>query len=184
MKRPRQSAARQNAGPLALFGFVVNVTASFFRQFSRHISTWEKELNRRRQTLKPLENQGFFRLSLLYRNGTPTPACSLLREWMYALWRACWGTHSPAPHWTFTAMLSTRTKSSHRRSWPRRWDYKGKGKTALGIPRAVLVRLTGLEPAAFRVGAERSIQAELQTHMYENRPCRTGFSYLILVVKQ
>lgn len=69
MKRPRQSAARQNAGPLALFGFVVNVTASFFRQFSRHISTWEKELNRRRQTLKPLENQGFFRLSLLYRNG-------------------------------------------------------------------------------------------------------------------
>ncbi|OKZ69283.1 MAG: hypothetical protein BHV88_12105 [Clostridiales bacterium 41_12_two_minus] len=54
MKRPRQSAARQNAGPLALFGFVVNVTASFFRQFSRHISTWEKELNRRRQTLKHL----------------------------------------------------------------------------------------------------------------------------------
>ena len=72
MKRPRQSAVRQNAGPLALFSFVVNVTASFFRQFSRHISTWEKELNRRRQTLKPLENQGFFRLSLLYRNGTPT----------------------------------------------------------------------------------------------------------------
>ena len=35
---------------------------------------------------------------------------------------------------------------------------KEKGKTALGIPRAVLVRLTGLEPAAFRVGAERSIQ--------------------------
>ena len=34
------------------------------------------------------------------------------------------------------------------------------------------------------VGAERSIQAELQTHMYENRSCRTGFSYLILVVKQ
>ncbi len=62
--------------------------------------------------------------------------------------------------------------------------YRGKGKTALGIPGAVLVRLTGLEPAAFRVGAERSIQAELQTHMYENRPCRTGFSYLILVVKQ
>lgn len=26
-------------------------------------------MNRRRQTLKPLENQGFFRLSLLYRNG-------------------------------------------------------------------------------------------------------------------
>ena len=71
MKRPRQSAVRQNAGPLALFSFVVNVTASFFRQFSRHISTWEKELNKRRQTLKPLENQGFFRLSLLYRNGTP-----------------------------------------------------------------------------------------------------------------
>lgn len=70
IKRRRQSAVRQNAGPLALFSFVVNVTASFFRQFSRHISTWEKGLNRRRQTLKPFENQGFFRLSLLYRNGT------------------------------------------------------------------------------------------------------------------
>ena len=59
MKRPRQSAARQNAGPLALFSFVVNVTASFFRQFSRHISTWEKELNRRRQTLNPLKIKAF-----------------------------------------------------------------------------------------------------------------------------
>jgi len=26
-------------------------------------------LNKRRQTLKPLENKGFFCLSLLYRNG-------------------------------------------------------------------------------------------------------------------
>ena len=80
MKRPRQSAVRQNAGPLALFSFVVNVTASFFRQFSRHISTWEKELNRRRQTLKPLENQGFFRLSLLYRNGTLSPRTALTSD--------------------------------------------------------------------------------------------------------
>ena len=80
MKRPRQSAVRQNAGPLALFSFVVNVTASFFCQFSRHISTWEKELNRRRQTLKPLENQGFFRLSLLYRNGIPMLRYSLHTE--------------------------------------------------------------------------------------------------------
>lgn len=29
-------------------------------------------MNKRRQTLKPLENKGFFCLSLLYRNGTPT----------------------------------------------------------------------------------------------------------------
>ena len=62
------------------------------------------------------------------------------------------GTHSQARRWISTATRSTRTKSSHSRSWPRRWDYRGKGKTALGIPRAVLVRLTGLEPAAFRVG--------------------------------
>nr|DAQ51395.1 MAG TPA: hypothetical protein [Caudoviricetes sp.] len=27
-------------------------------------------MNKRRQTLKPLENKGFFCLSLLYRNGT------------------------------------------------------------------------------------------------------------------
>jgi hypothetical protein len=33
----------------------------------------EKELNKRRQTLKPLENKGFFCLSLLYRNGIPMP---------------------------------------------------------------------------------------------------------------
>ena len=80
MYHPQQSAVRKNAGPLALFSFVVNVTASFFRQFSRHISTWEKELNRRRQTLKPLENQGFFRLSLLYRNGIAVPACSTQKK--------------------------------------------------------------------------------------------------------
>lgn len=59
MKRPRQLAVRQNARPLALFSFVINVTASFFRQFPRYISTWEKELNIRRQTLKPLENKTF-----------------------------------------------------------------------------------------------------------------------------
>ncbi|MFR1061745.1 MAG: hypothetical protein ACLSEY_15320 [Enterocloster sp.] len=33
-------------------------------------------MNKRRQTLKPLENKGFFCLSLLYRNGTA--AASLL----------------------------------------------------------------------------------------------------------
>ena len=89
MKRPRQSAARQNAGPLALFGFVVNVTASFFRQFSRHISTWEKELNRRRQTLKPLENQGFFRLSLLYRNGTAVRPYIILFDFLFQTVTPC-----------------------------------------------------------------------------------------------
>ena len=105
MKRPRQSAVRQNAGPLALFSFVVNVTASFFRQFSRHISTWEKELNRRRQTLKPLENQGFFRLSLLYRNGTHTP-------------RSCWQTTStpwPWPRAWATATPPSRCKPTRTR---------------------------------------------------------------------
>ncbi len=92
MKRPRQSAVRQNAGPLALFSFVVNVTASFFRQFSRHISTWEKELNRRRQTLKPLENQGFFRLSLLYRNGTSMPPSCWPWASPISTPRSAWGT--------------------------------------------------------------------------------------------
>lgn len=32
-------------------------------------------MNKRRQTLKPLENKGFFCLSLLYRNGTITHRC-------------------------------------------------------------------------------------------------------------
>lgn len=34
-------------------------------------------MNRRRQTLKPLENQGFFRLSLLYRNGITSESGSI-----------------------------------------------------------------------------------------------------------
>ena len=42
VKRPRQSAIRQYAGPLALLNFVVNETASFFRYFSRHVSTWKR----------------------------------------------------------------------------------------------------------------------------------------------
>ena len=72
VKRPRQSAIRQYTGPLALLNFVGNETASFIRQISCCHSRLEKELNRQRQTLKLLENQGFFRLSLLYRNGTLT----------------------------------------------------------------------------------------------------------------
>jgi len=42
VKRPRQSATRQYTGPLALLNFVVNETASFFRYFSRQISTWKR----------------------------------------------------------------------------------------------------------------------------------------------
>ena len=42
MKRPRQPAARQYTGPLALLNFAVNETASFFRYFSRHVSTWKR----------------------------------------------------------------------------------------------------------------------------------------------
>jgi hypothetical protein len=42
VKRPQQSAARQYTGPLALLNFVVNETASFFRYFSRQISTWKR----------------------------------------------------------------------------------------------------------------------------------------------
>ena len=41
----------------------------------KSIFNLEKELNKRRQTLKPLENKGFFCLSLLYRNGTPMYHC-------------------------------------------------------------------------------------------------------------
>ena len=117
MKRPRQSAARQNAGPLALFGFVVNVTASFFRQFSRHISTWEKELNRRRQTLKPLENQGFFRLSLLYRNGIAAPACCWPTAFPSSTFRSGWATATLPPRRISTPTWITSLKSPRHRQW-------------------------------------------------------------------
>ena len=77
MKRPRQPAVRQYTGPLALLNFVGNETTSFVRHFYCCLSRLEKELNRQRQTLKPLENQGFFRLSLLYRNGILPLPCYL-----------------------------------------------------------------------------------------------------------
>ena len=117
MKRPRQSAARQNAGPLALFGFVVNVTASFFRQFSRHISTWEKELNRRRQTLKPLENQGFFRLSLLYRNGTAAPVCCWPMASPSSTFRSGWDIATLPPRRISTPTWITNPRSPRHRRW-------------------------------------------------------------------
>ena len=42
MKRPRQSAVRHKAGPLALLNFVVNKTASFFLYSFRQFSTWKR----------------------------------------------------------------------------------------------------------------------------------------------
>ena len=123
MKRPRQSAVRQNAGPLALFSFVVNVTASFFCQFSRHISTWEKELNRRRQTLKPLENQGFFRLSLLYRNGTVVQACFLQTAYRWNKFKSGWGTVIFPPPLTFTPTLTTLQNCPRQRQWSAEWHF-------------------------------------------------------------
>ena len=129
MKRPRQSAVRQNAGPLALFSFVVNVTASFFRQFSRHISTWEKELNRRRQTLKPLENQGFFRLSLLYRNGTRSPANPSLAAFPPRRFRKRWAITPSRFHWMYTRTSLTQCMTKQRpecnkESWNERGKYR------------------------------------------------------------
>ena len=128
MKRPRQSAVRQNAGPLALFSFVVNVTASFFCQFSRHISTWEKELNRRRQTLKPLENQGFFRLSLLYRNGIAVRAYCLQTACPLSTFRSGSGTVILLRRQIFMRTLITAPKSPRRRQW----------KQGLLCPKAVI----------------------------------------------
>ncbi|MFR1595051.1 MAG: hypothetical protein ACLSU2_05430, partial [Oscillospiraceae bacterium] len=42
VKRPRQSAVRHKAGPLALLNFVVNKTASFFLYSFRQFSTWKR----------------------------------------------------------------------------------------------------------------------------------------------
>lgn len=58
-------------------------------------------MNKRRQTLKPLENKGFFCLSLLYRNGILTPACSF--TWAFLSWpcRSAWGTKRYKPPWSY-----------------------------------------------------------------------------------
>lgn len=138
MKRPRQSAARQNAGPLALFGFVVNVTASFFRQFSRHISTWEKELNRRRQTLKPLENQGFFRLSLLYRNGTYTQACSSMRALMWLQYRGICDTSRLQRQRTSTVLCSKKHRQGRAGQSPTHLSLTKKKSRAAKKPNSLL----------------------------------------------
>lgn len=77
---PTAISGQQYTGPLVLLNFVGNETASFIRQISCCHPRLEKELNRQRQTLKPLENQGFFRLSLLYRNATTLLLSCILSE--------------------------------------------------------------------------------------------------------
>ena len=63
-------------------------------------------MNKRRQTLKPLENKGFFCLSLLYRNGILTPVCSF--TWAFLSWpcRSAWGTKRYRPHLNFMAICT------------------------------------------------------------------------------
>lgn len=56
--------------PLANILFCLLFNSLLFSSFFVLQFRLEKELNQHRQTLKPLENKGFFRLSLLYRNGT------------------------------------------------------------------------------------------------------------------
>ena len=53
-------------------------------------------MNKRRQTLKPLENKGFFCLSLLYRNGTPTPP-SLFKAKLTSRRFPCHSDMQPSP---------------------------------------------------------------------------------------
>ena len=121
MKRPRQPAARQYTGPLALLNFVVNETASLFSIFFSPCFNLEKELNKWRQTRGLLENQGFFRLSLLYRNGIPTPVCWSIWDLTCWKYRNAWGTNQWRPHWT-PIHTYTRTRI---KSWPGHWTSCG-----------------------------------------------------------
>lgn len=50
------------------------------------------------------------------------PVCSLPKGGTCARWRACWAMLSPVPHWTSTAMPSTKTNASRCRNSARRWD--------------------------------------------------------------
>ena len=59
MNQPRQPAVRQYAGPLALLNFVVNETASFFRYFSRHVSTWKRNWINDGKRSNPLKIKAF-----------------------------------------------------------------------------------------------------------------------------
>lgn len=69
-------------------------------------------MNKRRQTLKPLENKGFFCLSLLYRNGTLLQLYCLKKMLTYAIFNKCWVT-APLPQRRFTHIpASTNRKTS------------------------------------------------------------------------
>lgn len=59
MKRPRQSAVRHKAGPLALLNFVVNKTASFFLYSFRQFSTWKRNWIKDDKRSNPLKIKAF-----------------------------------------------------------------------------------------------------------------------------
>ena len=73
----RASHHKQMKRPLANILICLLFYSLLFSSFFVLQFRLEKELNQHRQTPKPLENKGFFRLSLLYRNGTPVPVCCL-----------------------------------------------------------------------------------------------------------
>ena len=59
VKRPRQSAVRHKAGPLALLNFVVNKTASFFLYSFRQFSTWKRNWIKDDTRSNPLKRKAF-----------------------------------------------------------------------------------------------------------------------------
>lgn len=74
-------------------------------------------MNKRRQTLKPLENKGFFCLSLLYRNGIAVPACCWPTAFPSSTFRSGWATATLPPRRTSTPTWITSPKSLRHRRW-------------------------------------------------------------------
>ena len=126
--------------------------------FSSHFNL-EKELNKWRQTLKPLENKGFFRLSLLYRNGIAAPVCSMPMAWAWRRFRSGWGTATSARQATFIHIWISPVRylrrmqssiSSQKTPKYKKWAKK-KNSLKSFVPKLFYdeVPMVGLEPTWF-----------------------------------
>ena len=78
-------------------------------------------MNKRRQTLKPLENKGFFCLSLLYRNGIPSQRWHYKMEWMSKPSAVCWDTTMRVSPSAPTPTLRGRSRTRQHKRWAVSW---------------------------------------------------------------
>ena len=85
-------------------------------------------MNKRRQTLKPLENKGFFCLSLLYRNGTPSQRWHCKMVWTSKPSAVCSATMTPDLHSAPTPTQQGKSRTRPHKRWAASWRRSCKQK--------------------------------------------------------